>query len=41
VICKEGKEVNADELMKSDIVRGRAGQMKRFDEDGRQGGAGK
>jgi hypothetical protein len=41
VICKEGKEVNADEPMKSDIVRGRAGQMKRFDEDGRQGGSDK
>ena len=35
VIRKEGKESFAYEPMKSDIVRGRVGQMKRFYEDGR------
>ena len=35
VIRKAGKEVFVYEPMKSDIVRGRFGQMKRFYEDGR------
>jgi hypothetical protein len=35
VIRKGGKEVFAYEPMKSDVVRGRFGQMKRFYEDGR------
>jgi hypothetical protein len=35
VIRKEGKESFAYEPMKSDIVRGRVGQMKRFYEEGR------
>jgi hypothetical protein len=34
VIRKEGKEVSAYEPMKSDIVRGRVDQMKRFYEEG-------
>ena len=35
VIRKAGKEVSVYEPMKSDIVRGRSGQMKRFYADGR------
>ena len=35
VVRKEGKEVFTYEPMKSHIVRGRVGQMKRFYEDGR------
>ncbi len=35
VIRKEGKEAFAYEPLKSDLVRGRVGQMKRFYEDGR------
>jgi hypothetical protein len=35
VIRREGKEAFAYEPMKSDLVRGRFGQMKRFYEDGR------
>ena len=35
VIRKEGKEAFAYEPMKSDLVRARVGQMKRFYEDGR------
>ncbi len=37
VIRKEGKEAFAYEPMKSDLVRGRVGQMKRFYEDRRVG----
>jgi hypothetical protein len=36
VIRKEGEEVFVYEPMKSDIVRGRFGQMKRFYEDERR-----
>jgi hypothetical protein len=36
VIRKEGKAVFVYEPMKSDLVRGRVGQVKRFYEDGRQ-----
>jgi hypothetical protein len=39
VIRKEGQEAFAYEPMKSDLVCGRVGQMKRFYEDGRQGGS--
>jgi hypothetical protein len=39
VIRKEGREAFAYEPLKSDLVRGRVGQMKRFYEDGRQGGS--
>jgi hypothetical protein len=35
VIRKEGNDVFAYEPMKSDLVRGRLGQMKRFYEGGR------
>jgi hypothetical protein len=35
VVRKEGKEAFAYEPMKSDVVRGRVGQMKRFYEDAR------
>jgi hypothetical protein len=35
VIRRDGKEAFAYEPMKSEIVRGRLGQMKRFYEDGR------
>jgi hypothetical protein len=39
VIRKEGAKVFVYEPMKSDLVRGRFGQMKRFYEDGRQDAA--
>jgi len=35
VISKDGKEIFAFEPMKSEIVRGRIGHMRRFYEDGR------
>jgi hypothetical protein len=38
VIRKDGEDVFIYEPMKSDLVRGRVGQMKRFYEDGCQGG---